>query len=440
MRLNHAAIVALVFGLLFSGCGDTRPTPIGPSGLSDAHTGSPEAATWRAPALPGLPQTIAWRCGQVHITDQTASRGSAWSFQSEPAPCPAGPQRLTDRDLTTLASSSAIIAAAPSNLKSAVTGSTVHLSWDAVPEPVVSHVIEAGSASGLSNLAVVNTGTSATSVMATNVPAGVYYIRVRAVGGDGIPGPASNEVVVQTGLACTVAPGAPSGLSVQVTGNQVTLSWNAPSSGDAATSYFVEAGTGPGLSNIGVFNTGNAATSLSAIVPIGLYYVRIRGANSCGMGAPSSDIHFGDPEPPPPQTNPTPTPPTPTPPTPTPPTPTPPTPTPPTQTRYNASIVGRDSCNWDVNIERCPLEAVPESSMPSPHTFMWDLANGTVVGRGGNSVLPNWQAYGCALQLTGSSLKVTVIVTITGPGGAFASATKEITLFSTRQMPPPNCP
>lgn len=71
----------------------------------------------------------------------------------------------------------------PPNFSSAsVTGSTVTLNWvaPAVGSPT-SYIVEAGSATGLSNLAVVNTGSSAVNTSFTGVPSGTYYVRLRAV-------------------------------------------------------------------------------------------------------------------------------------------------------------------------------------------------------------------------------------------------------------------
>jgi hypothetical protein len=83
---------------------------------------------------------------------------------------------------------------APFELQSALAGRTLTLSWAApsVGTGPFTYVIEAGSAPGQSNIAVVPVGS--TSVVATVGP-GIYYVRVRAVGPGGM-GPGSNEVVV----------------------------------------------------------------------------------------------------------------------------------------------------------------------------------------------------------------------------------------------------
>jgi hypothetical protein len=55
--------------------------------------------------------------------------------------------------------------------------------------------VEAGSASGLSNLAQFATGSTAEFIIVSGVPPGTYFVRVRAVSGSAIGGP-SNEVVI----------------------------------------------------------------------------------------------------------------------------------------------------------------------------------------------------------------------------------------------------
>jgi hypothetical protein len=86
---------------------------------------------------------------------------------------------------------------APANLTVGGTGTLVALAWQAPSAGVMpaSYVIEAGSGPGLANLAVLRAG-NVTS-FTTTAPPGVYYVRVRAVGPDGVAGDASNEIVVR---------------------------------------------------------------------------------------------------------------------------------------------------------------------------------------------------------------------------------------------------
>ena len=85
------------------------------------------------------------------------------------------------------------------------------------------------------------------------------------------------------------APGAPSNLAATVTGSTVSISWNAPTSGGAATGYRLEAGTAPGLSNITTFQTTSTGIAVPG-VPTGQYFVRVRSTNAVGTSAATSDL------------------------------------------------------------------------------------------------------------------------------------------------------
>jgi hypothetical protein len=84
---------------------------------------------------------------------------------------------------------------ASTGLQSAVNGSTVTLFWIAAAGAPTSYVLEAGSFAGGANVAVSDTGTAATSLTASNVGAGTYFVRVRARNACGTGG-ASNEATV----------------------------------------------------------------------------------------------------------------------------------------------------------------------------------------------------------------------------------------------------
>jgi hypothetical protein len=178
---------------------------------------------------------------------------------------------------------------APINLSNTVVGSSVTLVWTAPAGVVTSYVIEAGSSSGLANLANFSTGSSLTTFSTTGVPVGTYYVRVRAVDSSSTPGPASNEVVIVVIGGGCVLPGAPTGLTTTTnSGGTVTLGWiAAPGS---PTSYVLEAGSAPGMANLASTDVG-ATTSFTATgVVAGTYFVRVRGRNACGIGAVSIEI------------------------------------------------------------------------------------------------------------------------------------------------------
>jgi hypothetical protein len=66
----------------------------------------------------------------------------------------------------------------------------VTVAWDAV-SGAESYLIEVGSASGLSNIAILPVAVTTLSV--GGAPSGTYFLRVRAVAG-GITGAASTEI------------------------------------------------------------------------------------------------------------------------------------------------------------------------------------------------------------------------------------------------------
>jgi hypothetical protein len=181
---------------------------------------------------------------------------------------------------------------APVNVVAVIGGNVLTVTWDAGPggTPATGYRLEAGTAPGLSNVAVLDRGNTRTFSY-TGVPPGVYYLRVRAYNIAGASDP-SREVVLNVG-GFPAAPGVPLALTRTVTGSTVTLNWLPPSDGGAPTSYIIEAGTTRGLSNIAVFDTGSAFPSVTVnAVPSGAYWVRVRARNAQGPGSPTADIRL----------------------------------------------------------------------------------------------------------------------------------------------------
>ncbi len=170
----------------------------------------------------------------------------------------------------------------PTSLIGAANGLNASFTWNAPTSggTVADYVLEAGRSSGASDVGSMSVAASATSFATTGVP-GTYYVRVRARNACGTA--ASNEVVVSLGAMCSL-PERPSQPIATVTGSSVSVSWAAVA---GASSYQFEGGSVPGQANL--LTTTLATTSLAAQAPPGVYFVRTRGQNSCGVSAPSPD-------------------------------------------------------------------------------------------------------------------------------------------------------
>ncbi len=181
----------------------------------------------------------------------------------------------------------------PSGLAASVNGSTVTFAWTAGAQAAASapsaYQIDAGSAVGLSDLASFSTGSAATAFSIGSVPAGTYFVRVRALNAAGASAPSNEVMVIVVGsVACTAAPGVPTGLVFSVNGSTVTLAWNASA---GATSYILSVGSSPGASDIAVSDTGSAGRNLVATnVGRGTYFVRMSGRNACGTSGASNEV------------------------------------------------------------------------------------------------------------------------------------------------------
>ena len=177
----------------------------------------------------------------------------------------------------------------PTGLRAIVYGSTVSLDWTAPPGvAVLGYRLEAGSFFGSANIATFPLG-STPAFLAVNVPAGIYYVRVRAIASDGVSTASNEAIVVVGGGGCTAPPGAPLLGNPSVTGTAVVLNWATAAAGCEATHFSVHAGSASGLSNLAIINLGNTL-GLAANAPVGTYYVRVVARNASGFSAPSNEI------------------------------------------------------------------------------------------------------------------------------------------------------
>jgi hypothetical protein len=84
------------------------------------------------------------------------------------------------------------------------------------------------------------------------------------------------------------APLPPLAWSGSGTGGNVNLSWIEPLYAPV-TSYRLEVGTGPGLSNIVVLSVSGTSFSFAGAPP-GRYHARVRAINSAGVSLPSNEF------------------------------------------------------------------------------------------------------------------------------------------------------
>ena len=179
----------------------------------------------------------------------------------------------------------------PTGLVGTALGTEVTLTW---VEPTVGatptfYVIEAGSASSLTTLPVIVTPSRVTRWV-LQLPAGVYFFRVRAANGAGTSGPSNEAQVVD--ISESPLPGPPTGLAVTVQGSQVSVGWQASAGGGAPANWRLELGSAAGGLDRGTFTIPTAVTSVSGALPAGEYFARVRGINSAGPGQPSNEVRF----------------------------------------------------------------------------------------------------------------------------------------------------
>jgi hypothetical protein len=123
---------------------------------------------------------------------------------------------------------------------------------------------------------------------------GPYVAWVRAEAESGVSDVAELRFTVGSDSCAT--PRFRTALRSVVSGRRVGLYW-APTEPDiakaddrlSAIAYQLEAGSAPGVTDIGVLPLGRAS-AFAADVPPGTYFVRIRPTNVCGGGTASSDV------------------------------------------------------------------------------------------------------------------------------------------------------
>jgi hypothetical protein len=177
---------------------------------------------------------------------------------------------------------------APLNLVAVVARNRVTFTWNppasASNEPVTGYRLEGGTGPG-DTIATIPIGVAQTYTL-FNAPSGVFFLRLRAQTAAGL-GPVSNEVQVATGEAAPPLP--PLALLATAQNTAVQLAWSENPLGPVIAGYQLHAGSGPGLSDIGVLPLPPTARTFAANAPPGTYYVRVHALNAAGASVASNE-------------------------------------------------------------------------------------------------------------------------------------------------------
>lgn len=176
---------------------------------------------------------------------------------------------------------------APTGLAVAVTGDQATFTWTppASGGPATGYLLLASVTPGGPTIAALPFPAPATNVVIGGIPPGTYYVRLAATNSAGA-GPLSNEVTVT--VVGPEPPGPPTLNPAVVASGHVTLTWTAPTTGGAPTSYLIVAAAAPGGAPIATLPVSDLGITVPA--PSGTYYVRVHATNAVGASPASNEI------------------------------------------------------------------------------------------------------------------------------------------------------
>jgi predicted phage tail protein len=171
--------------------------PDAPTSVLAFLSGGQMAITWLPATTGGAPASYVVEVGSASGQSNLASVGAAGrSFSYNPVPpgfyflrvraVNAGGTSQPSTEVMFVVGGVPSPPGAPNFVSSPVSGNSVTLNWTApTVGTATSYIVEAGSATGLNNLANHNTGSTSTSLSFSGVPSGTYYVRIRAVNAQG---------------------------------------------------------------------------------------------------------------------------------------------------------------------------------------------------------------------------------------------------------------
>lgn len=128
--------------------------------------------------------------------------------------------------------------------------------------------------------------TSAPGNLMEATPASGCASSSRTLGSDDI---ATLKSIYADAPAAGRVPAAPSTLTASSTDGVVTMRWTVGTGGGVVQQHIIEAGSGPGLSNLATLTTGASTTYQASNVPAGTYWLRVRARNALGTSTASPE-------------------------------------------------------------------------------------------------------------------------------------------------------
>ncbi|MCY4573591.1 MAG: fibronectin type III domain-containing protein, partial [Gemmatimonadetes bacterium] len=221
--------------------------------------------------------------GMATVTVEATAEGPAGATTRSPQ---TRPNTAAIMFTVTVAVAEPVLPGMPTNLMATAGDGQVMLSWEAptTGDTPTGYDFRSGVDDRWSDWAATSSMTGHMVSGLENGKEHAFEVRAR---NDGGPGPAASAMA--TPIADPVAPGAPQNLEAMAGDAQVTLSWDAPASGDAPTWYQYRVSTG------GVAGEWMRATSDSEQTVTGLtngtpYTFEVRGVNDAGPGAAATTM------------------------------------------------------------------------------------------------------------------------------------------------------